>query len=213
MVNNHQILLIGFDLDGTLVHTNPQYANLIINATLKEFGKSATPEQVSRFWFQKGRCQYIQDAFGIEPEQFWKVYTKYDTPESKRRYISAYTDAKLLLELKNRGYKLGLLTGAPPDIMDLELKLLPDVFDITLVANPRYTDIRLKPDAHGLELMMQTFGCLPHQTIYVGNGNEDVEAAQAAGVLDIFINRQEHNYNGINPTITIDTLSTLKQFI
>ena len=62
-------------------------------------------------------------------------------------------------------------------------------------------------------MCMDELGSVPEMTIYVGNSEEDVLAAQAAHCLDVLLNRGEYIFPAVKPTVTIMSLYQLKSLI
>ena len=73
-----------FDLDGTLVHTMPEYRYTIVGNALKSIGIKTTSHLIDRFWFESRRDEIIKEHFGIEPGIFWKNYREREDPEIRR---------------------------------------------------------------------------------------------------------------------------------
>ena len=43
-----------FDLDGTLVHTMPEYRYKIVGQTVRDLGAKSSHHLIDKFWFQTG---------------------------------------------------------------------------------------------------------------------------------------------------------------
>jgi len=200
-----------FDLDGTLVHTTPEYRYLVVGGTLERLGvKSYDKRHVDKFWFEAGRSEIIRHDFGVVPEEFWGIYRTLDTAEFRKGYAAAYDDVSFIAELRRRGYKLGIVTGAPLEIAGLETALLgTENFDAIVVAHT-LNGIRPKPHPDGLERCMNLLGVGPRETVYVGNAEEDVRTARNADVFDVIVRRGEYEFTGMEPSLEIDSLFGLR---
>ena len=202
-----------FDLDGTLIRTNPEYRHLVVGKVLKELGVSGSKRDIDRFWFEGERSSFIRERFGVKPKAFWDLYNKYESVELRRKYVSPYSDIDVLERIKENGYRTGIVTGAPPEIAEMEIKLLgPENFDVVVITTVS-DNVKSKPHPHGIELCLKSLSTTKKETIYIGNSDEDVLAAKRAGVLDIFINRSEHPFDleKLKPSFVIESLHELEQ--
>lgn len=198
-----------FDLDGTLVHTHPAFRYLIVGLTLRKFGKSAQQPTIDKFWFESGRDELINEEFGLEPRQFWREYNTHDTAELRSQFARPYDDVGFVREMKIRGYKTGIVTGAPLHIADLEIGMLGrQNFDAVVVAHV-LNGMKPKPHPHGIEECLSLLDVPARNAIYVGNADEDIETARNAEVYDVLIDREEHTFSGLNPSLAIKSLYEL----
>jgi len=101
-----------FDLDGTLVHTAPEYRYLVVGQTLRDLGVVSSNHNVDRYWFEARRDRIIQEQFGVEPEQFREILGKYDAVELRRKFTKAYDDVDFIQELRQ------LLGLQPPTLIE-----------------------------------------------------------------------------------------------
>ncbi len=199
-----------FDLDGTLVYTAPECRYLIVGKTLKELGVTASETAIDKFWFRTERDKIISENFGIEPEIFWGLYKKHDTFDLRKKFSKPYDDFSFIQELRQKGYKTGIVTGAPRHILAFELDMLGrENFDAVIRA--QLSDgVNPKPHPQGLEMCLKSLGALKENSVYVGNAHEDITAAKNAGVFDIFLDRKEHQFPELIPSLTIFSLYELK---
>jgi len=201
-----------FDLDGTLVHSKPEYRYLVVGNVLRELGKTYTHEKIDSFWFETHRNEVIKREFQIQnPDDFWTTFKKHDSVELRKQYVETYSDVNFIVELKNKGIKTAIVTGAPNHMMNLETNLLgKDNFDCLISANPE-NGFLPKPDPQGIEFCLSQLGIDRKNAMYIGNGSEDVEAAKNANVFDVHIDRGEHKIN-IIPSLKINSLYELRRF-
>jgi phosphoglycolate phosphatase len=202
-----------FDLDGTLVRTKKEYRYVTVGNTLKELGKEPVIESIDKFWFGSNRDEIIRKDFKLDAELFWNTFYTYDTLEQRKPYLEVYNDVGIINELRQRGYRIGLVTGAPKEMAMMEIGLLGDeFFGSKVIANPR-NGIKSKPDPEGLEICLRELGSSKNETVYIGNAMEDVETARNAEVRDILINRGEHDISQIKASLTIHSLYELRGFL
>lgn len=205
-----------FDLDGTLVYTVPEYRQMVVTGVLTELGITEYPQGfIERFWFYGNRTQRIREELGIEPEPFFRLWENHDTKKGRETYTRKFDDVDYLQELKESGYRLGVVTGGSPHVKDVNVDLLgSQLFDAVVCANPFALPLfRSKPDPAGLLYCMELMGVSPAEALYVGNGDEDVLAAQNAGVLDVLILRGEHEPPDVQATHRMRNLYELDAFL
>jgi len=202
-----------FDLDGTLVHSLPEYRYTVVGAVLKELGVNSHEEDIDRFWFEAGRDDIVTDNFGLSLDDFWSTYRKHDTTELRKRLTRVYDDVDFIQELKKSGYKTGIVTGAPLHIAKLEIGMLGrEHYDAIVVAH-RSNGFTPKPNPQGLEECLNLLDVTKDKAIYVGNADEDILTARNAQVFDVLIDRKEHEFPEINPSLVISSLYELRSFL
>ncbi|TKJ17831.1 hypothetical protein CEE44_04900 [Candidatus Woesearchaeota archaeon B3_Woes] len=202
-----------FDLDGTLVHTKPEYRYKIIGQTLKELGTSSSDHHIDRFWFETRRDEIIKNHFKLDPELFWEIYRKNEIPELREKFTELYKDIDFIRELKQKGFKIGIVTGAPSHIAHVEINMLgKENFDEIIITN-RENRVEYKPHPQGLLECLNKLKVKKEEAIYVGNSDEDVLTAKNAEVFDVLLNRGEHIFPEINPTLTIQSLYELRKLL
>lgn len=203
-----------FDLDGTLVHTAPEFRYKLIGQVLKDLKVTCSNNYfIDRFWFEARRDEIIKKCFGLEPEKFWKIYKEYDTIELRKQFTKLYDDVDFLQELRQNNYKIGIVTGAPSHIIDLEINMLgKENFD-AIVRAQISNGIKPKPDPHGIEECLNLLKVKKNEAIFVGNSDEDILAAKNAQIFDVLLDRKEHEFPDIDPSFTIYSLYELRQLL
>lgn len=213
-MNKYKAIL--FDLDSTLTYTLPDYRYLVVGGILQELGITSAPEGfVDKLWFEGNRAKTIKDALGIEPGAFFRKYNQHDKAEIREQYTRLFPDVDYLNELKQAGYKLGVVTGGSPHVMGVNIKLLGEGhFDVLVSANPTAKPpLPSKPDPEGIYLCLERLQVAPEQAMFIGNGDEDVNAAKNAGVLDVLILRGEHEPPPTPASVTITSLYGLRALL
>ena len=187
---------ISFDLDGTLVHTVPEYRHEIVPAIVKELGGTIkNPYSIDRFWFESGRDEVIRNDFSLEPSRFWPLFREADCPEKRSTYIRAYDDAeRALRRLKQMNKIVSIITGSPGHIAQMEIgKLNEAPHDFYLsVADSEFNE---KPSPESFRFVLENLKAKPKETVYIGNSNEDAYYAKNAGVDFIHLDRKEHQFD------------------
>ena len=202
-----------FDLDGTLVTTKYEHRKIVLEKTLSDFGKPLPIEVIDKFWFEGNRDKIIKEIFEVNPSNFWTVYESYDTPEFRKKFTNPYDDVGFVLELKKRGYKTGVVTSAPVEIAKIETEMVGKEFFDSIVVAHTLNGFIPKPNPSGLEQCLFNLGIKNTESIFVGNSDEDVNAARNANILDILINRKEYFYKNLNPSLSIESLYDLDKFL
>ncbi|MBI2579919.1 MAG: HAD family hydrolase [Candidatus Aenigmarchaeota archaeon] len=202
-----------FDLDGTLVHTPFDYVSRVVGRALADLNLSSGEGGIRRFWYEPFRERTIREVFGTEPEIFWPVMNRHDTPESRMSAARPYGDADFVAELKETGYRTGIVTGARRGIIRCEVEMIgPGNFDVVIRAQ-KSSGMEPKPHPEGILRCLGELQVSPGEAMYVGNGPEDIEAAKAAGVLDVHMDRNEHPLNGMEPSVSISSLYELRPML
>ena len=206
-----------FDLDSTLVYTTARYRKRVVGNVLNSLGITKYPDWfIDKFWFFGDRAQTIRDALlGIDPELVFKNYQEHDTEKGRRKNTRVFDDVEFLDELRKDGYKIGVVTGGSPHVMNVNVDLIGrHRFDALVSANLyAMPPLPPKPDPTGLYLCLEQLGVRPEEAFFVGNGEEDVGVAQSAGVLDILILRGEHEPPKVDATHRITTLYELRDIL
>ncbi len=187
---------ISFDLDGTLVHTAPEYRYKIVSATVERLGGEIKDKgDVDRFWFESSRDEIIKTGFGIEPEKFWKLFEELHLPEERFLHTQAYGDSENALKrLKETGKVVSIITGAPHHVAEMEIKRLNGApYDLHFsIYESEFKD---KPDPGSFKHVLEKLSFEPVETVYIGNSDEDALYAKNCGVDFIYLERKEHPFN------------------
>lgn len=202
---------ISFDLDGTLVHTGPEYRHRVVPSVVEALGGRITDKRhIDKFWFEGNRRETIRICFGLEPETFWQAFRLVDIPEDRDRHTRAYDDSELALKkIKSLGHTVSILTGAPDWIAQMEIAKLngsPHDLYISLVGE----GFAHKPDPESFHSALARLGISAHDTLYIGNSSEDAQYAKNAGADFVYLERKEHDFDMKESAIaTIHSLDEL----
>lgn len=173
-----------FDIDGTLVDSVGAYHE-VARIAAEPFGFDVTREDVQHsmatgknFW--KGLIpQDRRDGEAIIKEM--SAHAGREWPRVLREFGTLFEGvAQTLDELRRRGIKLGIVSGARPEVMELLSKDgLLDCFDTVILGG----DVaRGKPDPEGLHKALDGLNVPPGMALYVGDTPVDIQAGRAAGV-------------------------------
>ena len=182
--------LVIFDLDGTLLDTVPDIADNV-NIMLEKFGLSpCTLEQIKKY-IGNGAKKLVQRSIGKElPEQefnarheyFVDIYAKNGTPKTK------LFDGigKVLTNLKERGYKLAILTNKPQGATDNVYQTYLKDFGFDMVIG-QSGSVKCKPDKTATLKILTELDVLPENCYFVGDGETDVLTAINSGTNGIAV--------------------------
>ncbi len=186
---------ISFDLDGTLVHTLPEYRHTLVAAIVRELDGVETPRDIDRFWFEPNRDKTIQDKFRLNPAAFWNLFQAQDTPEKRALHTHAYEEAeRTLRKLKGLGKTISIITGAPEWIAAMEIEKLNKA-PVDFYCSTHHHKFPDKPDPQSFFFVLSHLGMEPQDTLYIGNSNEDAGLAKNAGVDFVYLERREHQFD------------------
>ena len=174
-----------FDLDGTLLDTAPDFVT-VLNRLREEEGLPPLPDDAIRRSVSNGARALIDLSFKLQRE----------TPDFDRmlnRLLALYSE--------NLAVKTGLFAGMERVLHFIEqnhltwgivtnkssLYTLPILEALNLVPAPVAVICpdhvsKTKPDPEPLLLACQQMGCLPGETIYVGDHLRDIDCGRNAGV-------------------------------
>lgn len=177
-----------FDLDGTLIDSLPDIYHYV-NVTLEKFGDKKRAYNEVRAFIGYGAKNLIKKSFGGEFDgedlkerlDFYnEKYTASRSPETK--LFDGIRE--VLLELKNRGYKLAILTNKPQiTTEDVYKRYLSDIgFDVVFGARD---GVKIKPDPEGLNLVLEKLKVNKDNAYFVGDGETDIITGLNSGVVPI----------------------------
>jgi len=189
---NKNVLL--FDLDGTLVDSVPDLA-LAVNQMLIELGLSAYSQDIIRGWVGNGANILVQRALSGDAEIstdldellikrgleiFYQTYQSFNCIET--RLYPEVLDT--LTELKQRGYRLAIITNKPerfiaPIVDGLGLNGL---FELIIGGD---TLEKRKPDPLPLHYACQQLSVNTDQCVMIGDSKNDILAAKAANMQSV----------------------------
>jgi HAD superfamily hydrolase (TIGR01662 family) len=176
-----RIKAILFDLDGVLVDS-PDAIWKAHNLAAKKLGyPTCKKEEIYRLIGMKW-----DDLIAILlPEADIELFKK----TVNEMYKDVYKHVKLignankvLKELKNRGFKLGLVSGSNRSYADDVLKALKFDFSVLDVRVHSEDTERHKPDPDPILLALKKLKVKPKESIYIGDSLIDYRAAKAVGV-------------------------------
>ncbi len=193
-----------FDLDGTLVYTNPSYIKSVTTKSFSYFRVSIDDGIINSFWFKPNRDLLIK-GLGVNPDDFWRVFRKFDSISERRRNTYAFSDVKVIEGLSD--YVLGVVTNAPLDVALTELGIVENSFNVYFneVVSSVYEP---KPSPTGLNNCLRSLSVKPFEAVFVGNSDEDILASRNMGITSIIVKRDEFDLSE-EPDYIIGSLNEL----
>lgn len=202
----HDVALVVFDLDGTLVDSVPDLT-VAVDAALADVGLRQRGEARVRGWVGNGSYKLIEralrDALGQAPEaeRLTAVHDRFlhhygVAPNALTRL---YPGARIALDgLREKGLTLALVTNKPQAFIApvLEGVGLSGYFALCLGGDA--LPYR-KPDPTPLLHVARHFSVAPECCLMVGDSRHDVEAGKRAGFRTVAV---PYGYNHGEPVAT-----------
>lgn len=177
-----------FDLDGTLLDSAPDLADAL-NQLLIKYEQFPLPLEIIRPTVALGTTGILSNGFKIDVthprflelrKEFLSIY--HDCMTNKTNYFDGITE--VLHYLDDHKIPWGIVTNKPGWLA----KPLLDHFRpahqyCCLISGDQLT--RRKPDPEPLLYACKIANVLPHQSLYLGDAQGDVQAAKAAGMIAI----------------------------
>jgi len=177
--------LIVFDFDGTLVDTVKDIA-YHANSVLDDYGYAVCPVRKVRGAIGLGVHELLK---GLAPDLGRDAARLEEAVDLfKKRYrgqpvkkTEAYSGVRAMLEGPLSQTKKAIVTNKPQDITLTILKKLKldSFFETVIGMNAGFLP---KPDPSSILHVIQTLGCVPGKTVFVGDSGIDAAAAVNAGV-------------------------------
>ena len=177
-----------FDLDGTLVNSLEDLA-VSANFALQIYGYPIHETEKYKYFIGDGLLKLVERTLPEEDrskdninklfQTVWKHYS-----ENYVVNTVAYNGiAELLAELKQKGYKLAVVTNKPHEMaVNIVKALLGDVFDMICGKLDNYPP---KPDPALTLKTMNDLGVNPDECVFVGDSGIDAANAVNAGCIGI----------------------------
>ncbi|MDN7244120.1 HAD family hydrolase [Planococcus shenhongbingii] len=173
-----------FDFDGTLANILP-VCDMAFQHVFRKYDQRELSSAEVRAMFGPSETGIIYQNLKHRKkeeaiEQYYDQYLEHhaDMIEQNRDIHS------LLMHLKEKGLKLGIVTGKAKRSLDISLKALgwEHLFDAMItgddVVNP-------KPDPEGVLKILPLLGARADEAVFVGDSDADILAGTAANVVTI----------------------------
>lgn len=173
-----------FDFDGTLANTLPicYYA---FQKVFKEFdNKELTSEEIKAMFGPSETGIIKENLTNLDKETAIELY--YEKYLENHSNLVKHNEEieKLINYLRNKGIKLGIVTGKARRSLDISLKKLEmdHYFDVIItgddVMNP-------KPHPEGVIKALSILGVENNEAVFIGDSDADIQAGKEANVYTI----------------------------
>ena len=211
-----KINTILFDYDGTLMDTH----EIVLQSwqhTFKTLEGKERPEGPIIKSFGEPLTDTLERVLPNAVEEAAAVYRDFHF-EHFRELISLFPGMEaLLITLKERGYKLGIVTSryARSTMIGLEKYDVAKHFDAIVTCEQT---TRHKPDPEPVLVALETIGAKAEETIMVGDTMLDIRCARGAGVRSVMVGWsmvvEDEDLNGPDaPDFVIRTADELLEII
>ena len=217
------VKMVMIDLDGTLIHTAPDLTTAA-NRMLVDLGRPERDEATVATWIGNGVPRLVKRALTGEMQGepdaalYEQAYALY-----KKHYRACVSDRSRpfpgveegLIQLQAMGFELACITNKAevftrPLLEDLGLRRF---FKLVLSGDSLP---KKKPDPLPLQHACAHFGITPEHGVLVGDSENDVQAARAAGMPVICVTygyNHGKNIRDSRPDAVIDSLAELPRYV
>jgi pyrophosphatase PpaX len=175
----NKITTVLFDLDGTLIDTNELIITTYLHTLEKYYPSKYQREDVLPFLGPT-----LHEVFGnMDPDRVEEMVSEYRAFNiaNHDELVKEFVGVKETVQtLKDRGYKLGVVTTKRHDVTlkGLRLMELEDYFEVIVA----YDHVeKVKPDPEPIFKALEQLGSTPEESIMVGDNFHDILAGKNAG--------------------------------
>lgn len=209
------IKLVLFDLDGTLLKSTEIIMEAFV-ITFKKYFKDITLDERTLTSFL-GHTLF--ETFGLyikEDQSMDELVSFYrQTSEALMKDVQAYPNATALMEsLKSKGVQIGVVTSKMNHVAREHLMLIGLNDYVTHLVG--YEDVKNhKPDKEPIEKGLSLYGITPDEAVYVGDHENDMVAAKAAGVMSCAVSYSHRlkEMLAVMPDYVVDDLLQIEDII
>lgn len=182
-----------FDLDGTLIDSGPIIIASMRHASVTVLGREPDEEKVRAAIGGPGLAAQMRELDPERVDDLVAAYRAHNIP--LHATLEAFPGIpELLLELRARGHRLGIVTAKRVDTVQLAFERLPVLRETTEVVVGHDDTTRHKPDPEPVLEALARMGVAPEEAAYVGDSPFDIRAGRAAGTLAVAV-----GWGGIHP--------------
>ena len=209
------IKLVLFDLDGTLLKSTEIIMEAFV-ITFKKYFKDITLDERTLTSFL-GHTLF--ETFGLyikEDQSMDELVSFYrQTSEALMKDVQAYPNATALMErLKSKGVQIGVVTSKMNHVAREHLTLIGLNDYVTHLVG--YEDVKNhKPDKEPIEKGLSLYGITADEAVYVGDHENDMVAAKAAGVMSCAVSYSHRlkEMLAVMPDYVVDDLLQIEDII
>jgi phosphoglycolate phosphatase len=223
----HDLKLLIFDLDGTLVDSRIDLANSI-NAMLRHYAKPELPNDVIASYIGNGAPMLVRRSLGDPDDEAF-------VQEALLYFMAYYREHKLDTTYVYDGIKEALdqirntHNGASAPVQPLKMAVLSNkpvgpsqaIVDALGLA-PYFFQVyggnsfhTKKPDPAGVAALLEQSGARPHETVIIGDSDVDILTARNAGAYSVGVTYglAPHTLEDAPPDVLIDHPQELAQVL
>ncbi|GAQ18271.1 pyrophosphatase PpaX [Oceanobacillus picturae] len=174
-----------FDFDGTLANTLPVSFYAFQQVFNTYDGKDLSDEDVKNMFgppepeIIRGNLQHADKEKAVD--LFLEIYEK----NHKALVEPNQEVTDMIQKLKERGYKLAIITGKSRASLDISLKALEmdeALFDAIVTGDDV---VNAKPNPEGILNTLRDMNIEKSEAMFIGDSNADIEAGKQAGVTTV----------------------------
>lgn len=199
-----------FDLDGTLINTNPIIIASFIHTFKKHTNKTYSVDQVLPF-IGPPLIDSMNAIDSTQAEAMMKTYIDHNIKHHDE-FVKPYPHVvETIKVLHERGYKMAIVTTkiTATAKLGLELTGLAPYFDVVIGLNE--VD-NAKPDPEPIYKALEALDAKPEEALMVGDNYHDIEAGQNAGTKTAGVNwtiKGKETLEALNPNYMLEKLPDL----
>jgi HAD superfamily hydrolase (TIGR01509 family) len=209
------IRLALFDLDGTLLKSTEIIMDTFV-ITFKKFFKEIILDQKTLTSFL-GHTLFETFGMYIREDQDMDTLVGFyrETSEILMKDVKAYPNAKEIMErLQSKGVHIGVVTSKMNHVAREHLTLIGLNAYVTHLVG--YEDVKKhKPDKEPIEKALSLFDMTASEALYVGDHENDMIAAKAAGVISCAVSYSHRlkEMLAVMPDYVVDDLLQIEEMI
>ncbi|CAG9608424.1 pyrophosphatase PpaX [Pseudoneobacillus rhizosphaerae] len=176
---NNKINTVLFDLDGTLIDTNELIISSFLHTLEHYYPNQYNREDVLPFLGPTLR-ETFEPMDATKVDEMIATYRKYNLAHHDTFVTEFPTVLDTIKILKEKGYKVGIVTTKISDVVMKGLKLtkLDSYFDVIVALD--HVE-KAKPDPEPIFKALEQLGSNPDEAIMVGDNYHDILAGKNAG--------------------------------
>jgi phosphoglycolate phosphatase len=211
----HDVKLLIFDLDGTLVDSRIDLANSV-NAMLRHYGKPKLPDDVIASYIGNGAPMLVRRSLGDPDDEnfvqeallYFMAYYREHKLDTTYVYAGIKEALDLIRVAGNGGagnVKMAVLSNKPvgPSKAIVEALGLSQYFFQVYGGNSFHTK---KPDPAGVEALLAESGAAAGETVIIGDSDVDIITARNVGAYSIGVTYglAPHTLEDAPPDVLVD---------
>ena len=179
-----------FDLDGTVLDTLKDIAENI-NVMLSHFGYENLSDREIMQYIGNGARKLVERSVKVkltdsELNERYKFYDQLYTSAASEKTCVFEGLKEVIFALKERGYKLAILTNKQQSATDTVCNKYLKDFGFDLIVGQR-EGVPIKPDPTAVINIMKELGANPKETYFIGDGETDVMTAINAKITGVAV--------------------------